>query len=119
MFKFRALTGFERIDGDDQRFEVTPAEYFVAFTGDWLIRKSFRVSHSLRYRSDARWNLRSSDPMVVKGDWFWDVTFEQMFPKYGLSFTGSLIHVLADEVIQVPGADYDRVRIVCSIRKTF
>ncbi len=119
MFKFRALTGFERIDGDDQRFEVTPAEYFVAFTGDWLIRKSFRVSHSLRYRSDARWNLRSSDPMVVKGDWFWDATFEQMFPKYGLSFTGSLIHVLADEVIQVPGADYDRVRIVCYIRKTF
>jgi hypothetical protein len=119
MFKFRALAGFERIDGDDRRFEVTPSEFFVAFTGDWLIRKSFRVSHSLRYRSDAQWNLRSSDPLIVKGDWYWDATFEQMFPKYGLSLAGSLIHVLADEVVQVPGADYDRIRFVCTVRKKF
>ena len=117
MFKFRALAGFERIDGEQKRFEVAPSEFFVAFTGDWLIRKSFRVSHSLRYRSDAQWNLRTHDPLVVKGDWYWDATFEQMFPKYGLSLTGSLIHVLADEVMQVPGTDYDRIRFVCTVRK--
>ncbi len=118
-FKFRALAGFERIDGPSERFEVTPAEYFVAFTGDWLIRKSFRVSHSLRYRSDAQWNLRSPDPLVVKGDWYWDATFEQQFPRHGLYLTGTLIHVLADEVIQVPNGDYDRLRFVCTVRKTF
>lgn len=118
-FKFRALAGFERIDGPSERFEVTPAEYFVAFTGDWLIRKSFRVSHSFRYRSDAQWNLRSPDPLVVKGDWYWDATFEQQFPRHGLYLTGTLIHVLADEVIQVPNGDYDRLRFVCTVRKTF
>ena len=118
-FKFRALAGFERIDGPSERFEVTPAEYFVAFTGDWLIRKSFRVSHSLRYRSDAQWNLRSHDPLVVKGDWYWDATFEQQFPRHGLYLTGTLIHVLADEVVQVPNGDYDRLRFVCTVRKTF
>lgn len=119
MFKFRAMGGFERIDGDEKRFEVVPSEFFVAFTGDWLIRKSFRASHSLRYRSDAQWNLRTHDPLVVKGDWYWDVTFEQMFPRYGLSLAGTLIHVLADEVLQVPGADYDRIRFVCTVKKKF
>ena len=119
MFSFKALGGFEHLEGAEDEIEVTPAEFFVSFSADWLLFKSFRISHSLRYRSDAAWHLRSSDPLMVKGDWFWDATFEQMFPKYGLSFTGSLIHVLADEVIQVPGADYDRVRIVCYIRKTF
>lgn len=118
-FKFQALAGFERIDGDNREFEVTPSEFFVAFTGDWLLRKSFRVSHSLRYRSDASWNLRSQDPMVVKGDWYWDATFEQQFPKYGLFLTGTLIHVLADERIQVPNGDYDRIRFVCTVRKMF
>jgi hypothetical protein len=119
MFKFRALAGFERIDGPTERFEVTPSEFFVAFTGDWLIRKSFRVSHSLRYRSDAQWNLRGHDPLVVKGDWYWDATFEQQFPKLGLYLAGTLIHVLADEVVQVPNGDYDRIRFVCTVKKTF
>ena len=118
-FKFRALGGFERIDGPTERFEVTPSEFFVAFTGDWLVRKSFRVSHSLRYRSDAQWNLRGHDALVVKGDWYWDATFEQQFPRLGLYLTGTLIHVLADEVVQVPNGDYDRLRFVCTVRKTF
>lgn len=118
-FKFRALGGFERIDGPTERFELTPSEFFVAFTGDWLVRKSFRVSHSLRYRSDAQWNLRGHDALVVKGDWYWDATFEQQFPRLGLYLTGTLIHVLADEVVQVPNGDYDRLRFVCTVRKTF
>ena len=118
-FKFRALGGFERIDGPTGRFEVTPSEFFVAFTGDWLVRKSFRVSHSLRYRSDAQWNLRGHDALIVKGDWYWDATFEQQFPRLGLYLTGTLIHVLADEVVQVPNGDYDRLRFVCTVRKTF
>ena len=77
------------------------------------------MSHSLRYRSDAQWNLRSHDPLVVKGDWYWDATFEQQFPRHGLYLTGTLIHVLADEVVQVPNGDYDRLRFVCTVRKTF
>ena len=118
-FKFETRAGFERIDGLDRGVEVTPSEFFLQFGGDWLIRKSFRVSHSIRYRSDAEWNLRSRDPFVIKGDWYWDATFEQRFPKIGLSLSGSLIHVLADEVVQVPNGGYDRIRFVCTARKTF
>ncbi len=119
MFSFTALGGFERIDGNDNRFEVTPAEFFTSFTADWLLRKSFRISHSLRYRSDAQWNLRSADPLVVKGDWFWDATFEQRFPKYGLFLTGTLLHVLGDEVIETPNGAENRLRFICQVRKTF
>lgn len=116
---FSAMGGFEKIDGPERRFEVNPAEYFVAFSGDWLLRKSFRISHSIHYRSDAKWNLRSKNPLVVKGDWFWDATFEQLFPKWGLSLSGTLIHVLADENIEVPNGGYSRVRFFCEVRKTF
>jgi hypothetical protein len=119
MFSFTALGGFERIDGNDNRFEVTPVEFFTSFTADWLLRKSFRISHSLRYRSDAQWNLRSDDPLVVKGDWYWDATFEQQFPKYGLFLTGTLLHVLGDEVIETPNGAENRLRFVCQVRKTF
>ena len=119
MFKFTALTGFERIDGNQKRFEVNPAEFFVAFNADWLIKRSFRISHSIRYRSDAEWNLRSRDPLVVKGDWFWDVTFEQRFPKHGISLAGTLIQVLGDEVIETPNGGYSRFRFVCTAKKAF
>lgn len=119
MFSFKALGGFERISGAEKRYEVTPAEYFVSFSADWLLFESFRISHSLRYRSDAEWNLRTNDPFVVKGDWFWDATFEQMFPKQKLYLTGSILHAVADEAIQAPNGDYDRFRFVCSVRKMF
>ena len=99
MFKFTAMAGFEHIDGPVENAEVTPAEFYTGFTGDWLLNGTFKISHSLRYRSDAQWNLRSRDPMVVKGDWTWDASFSQMFPKYGLTLTGTLLHVLADEVM--------------------
>ena len=119
MFAFKALGGFERIDGEEKRFEVTPAEFFASFSADWFLRKSFRISHSLRYRSDAKWNLRSRDPLTVKGDWFWDATFEQQFPLYGLYLTGTLLHVLGDEVIETPNGAHNRLRFVCTVRKTF
>lgn len=119
IFKFNAMAGFERLDGLTKKLEVTPAEYFVAFGGDWLINKTFRIAHSIKYRSDARWNLRSPDPMVVKGDWYWDVTFEERIPKYGIVFSGTLLHALANEVIEVPNSGYDRFRLVCTAKKTF
>ena len=119
IFKFTAMAGFERIDGDVNNAEVTPAEFYTGFTGDWLLNKTFKVSHSLRYRSDAMWNLRSSDPLVVKGDWVWDASFEQMFPKYGITLTGTLLHVLADEVIETVNGGYDRLRFICQAKKTF
>lgn len=119
LLKFTALTGFERIDGNQKRFEVNPAEFFVAFNADWLIKRSFRISHSIRYRSDAEWNLRSRDPLVVKGDWFWDVTFEQRFPKYAISLVGTLIQVLGKEVIEAPNGGYSRFRFVCTAKKAF
>lgn len=119
MFAFSANTGFEHIRGDSREFEVTPAEFFVSFTGDWYFRKSFRIAHSLRYRSDARWNLRPIDPLVVKGDWYWDATFEQQFHKQGLFLTGSILHTLGSERIEAPNASPGRVRFVCTVKKTF
>jgi len=119
MFAFKAMGGYEHLEGVDRQFEVNPAEFYTSFTADWLLRKSFRISHALHYRSDARWNLRSNDPMVVKGGWYWDATFEQQFIEQGLFLTGSILHTLGDELIEVPNGDYGRVRFVCSVRKTF
>ncbi len=119
MFSFKALGGFEHIEGPDRSFEVNPAEYYASFTADWLFRKSFMISHALHYRTDARWNLRSPNPLVVKGDWYWDATFEQRFVEQGLFLTGSILHTLGDERVEVPNGDYGRVRFVCSVRKTF
>ena len=119
LLKFTTLTGFERIDGKEKRFEVNPSEFFVSFNADWLIKKMFRISHSLRYRSDAEWNLRSKDPFVVKGDWYWDATFEQRFPKWGITLAGSIIQALGDEVIETPNGNYSRVRFFCTAKKAF
>ncbi|WP_405331669.1 hypothetical protein [Fibrobacter sp.] len=119
MFKFTAMAGFEHIDGPVENAEVTPAEFYTGFMGDWLLNGTFKISHSLRYRSDAQWNLRSRDPMVVKGDWTWDASFSQMFPKYGLTLTGTLLHVLADEVMETVNGGYDRIRFICTAKKTF
>ena len=119
MFDFKAMAGFERIDGDDNRFEVTPAEFYVGFSADWVMNKTFKISHSLRYRSDAEWNLRSADPMVVKGDWVWDASFEQGFPKYGIYLSGTLLHVLADEVVETVNGGIDRLRFICQAKKVF
>ena len=119
LLKFTALTGFERIDGNEKRFEVNPSEFFVSFNADWLIRKTFRISHSLRYRSDAAWNLRSQDPFIVKGDWYWDATFEQRFPKWGLSLAGTIIQALGDEVREIPNGDSSRMRFFCTAKKAF
>ena len=119
MFSFTALGGFEHIWGPSREFEVSPTEFFAAFEGDWLLNGSFRISHSLRYRSDARWNLRSPDPMVVKGDWYWDASFEQQFPRQGIYLTGTLLHVLSDDAIQTPNGSYDRLRFICTVKKTF
>ena len=119
LLKFTALTGFERINGKEKRFEVNPSEFFVSFNADWLIKKTFRVSHSLRYRSDAEWNLRSRDPFVVKGDWYWDATFEQRFPKWGISLAGSIIQALGAEIVETPNGDISRLRFFCTAKKAF
>jgi hypothetical protein len=119
MFRFTAMAGFEHINGDVDNAEVTPAEFYTGFTGDWLLNRTFKVSHSLRYRSDAKWNLRSTNPLVVKGDWVWDASFSQMFPKYGITLTGTLMHVLADEVMETVNGGYDRIRFICQAKKTF
>lgn len=119
MFRFSAMTGFEHVDGPIDNAEVTPAEFYTGFTGDWLLNRTFKISHSLRYRSDAKWNLRSSNPMVVKGDWVWDASFSQLFPKYGITLTGTLLHVLADEVMETVNGGYDRIRFICQAKKTF
>lgn len=119
LFAFHASAGFEHINGSSRRFEVTPAEFFTGFTGDWYFRKSFKISHGLHYRSDARWNLRTPDPFVVKGDWYWDATFEQQFRKLGLYLTGSILHSLGKEQVEAPNTNQGQVRFVCTVKKTF
>lgn len=119
IFNFKSSAGFERLDGDYYRAEITPAEYYVGFAADWFINKSFKVSHSIHYRSDAKWNLRTRNPMVVKGDWYWDASFEQQFPKHGIYLTGTLMHVLADEAVEAPNASYNSLRFICTAKKTF
>ena len=119
MFKFTAMAGFEHIEGPVDNAEVTPAEFYTGFMGDWLLNKTFKISHSLRYRSDAKWNLRSTDPMEVKGDWTWYASFSQMFPKYGITLTGTLMHVLADEEMETVNGGYGRIRFICQAKKTF
>jgi hypothetical protein len=57
--------------------------------------------------------------MVVKGDWTWDASFSQLFPKYGISLTGTLMHVLADEEMETINGGYDRIRFICQAKKTF
>lgn len=119
IFNFKASAGFERIDGDLGEAEVNPAEYYVGFAADWFIRKSFKVSHSIHYRSDAQWNLRFANPLEVKGDWYWDASFEQQFPKQGIYLTGTLMHVLASETMEAPNASNNSLRFICSAKKTF
>lgn len=118
-FNFTAMAGFEHIDGPSREFEVTPAEFYTAFSADWFIRKSFKISHSVHYRSDARWNLVAPQAFVVKGDWYWDATFEQQFHKQGLFLTGSILHALGKERFEAPNANPGRVRFVCTVKKTF
>lgn len=119
IFDFNATIGFEKLDGAISKAEVTPAEFYTGFTGEWLLNETFKISHSLRYRSNARWNLRTKDPLVIKGDWFLDASFEERIPKYGIYLTATLLHVLGDETIETINGGIDRLRFICSLKKTF
>ena len=119
LFSFETRGGIEKIEGPEKRFEVNPAEGFVSFLAKWNFNEYLLVSQSVNYRSDARWNLRSSDPLVIKGDWFWNISLEQNFPNYGLSLSGTLLHIIGNDFLEVPGGGIDRTRFFCSIRKFF
>lgn len=119
LFRLEAVGGLEHIHGPEKRFEVNPAEGWVVFRGYWNFGDYLRVAQAFNYRSDARWNLRSSDPLVVKGSWYWNLTAEQNFPGYGLALTGTLLHIIGNDKLEVPGGGYDRTRFYCSVKKTF
>lgn len=119
LFKLEARGGMERISGPEKRFEVNPAEGWVSFVGYWNFSDYLRVTQSVNYRSDARWNLRSADPLVVKGAWYWNITAEENFPEWGLTLTGTLLHIIGNDNVQVPGGGVDRTRFYCGVRKNF
>lgn len=119
LFKASALVGMEHLWGDEERFEVEPSEHWLEFNADWTINKTLLVSHSLHYRSDAQWNLRHPEPFEVPGDWFWNASFSQLFPKYGLTLSGTLLHVLSDTTLEVPNGNENRTRFFCAIKKMF
>ena len=48
-----------------------------------------------------------------------DSTFEQRFPKYGISLAGSIIQALGKEVIETPNGEYSRIRFFCTAKKAF
>lgn len=119
LFALETRGGFERIEGKERQFEVNPAEGWVAISGLWNFDNHLIISQSLNYRSDARWNLRYSTPLVVKGDWFWNISLIQNFPSYGLTLSGTLLHIIGKDFFEVPGGGLDRTRFYCTIKKSF
>jgi hypothetical protein len=77
------------------------------------------VKHTWGYRSDAQWNLRTEDPYVVKGGWYWDASLSQNFPEYGITLTGTILHAIGETRVLVPNGGYDRTRFWCNILKKF
>lgn len=119
LFRLEARGGVEKIKGEERRFEVNPSEGWVNFIAYWNFSDYLRVTQSWNYRSDARWNLRYSDPLVVKGSWYWNLTAEQNFPEYGITLTGTLLHIIGKDHLQVPGGGIDRTRFYCGARMNF
>ncbi len=119
LFDVEGRGGIERIRGSEKRFEVNPAEGWVAFQANWNFFNYLKISQSWNYRSDARWNLRSENPLIVKGAWFWNLTLSQNFPEHGILLSGTLLHILGKEQLEVPNGGLDRTRFYCNIRKNF
>lgn len=119
MFSLLARAGFERIDGDEKRFEVSPIENWLSIAASWNLWDRFEIQHAWTYRSDARWNLRTEDPFVVKGSWYWNASFVQKFPGIGFSLSATILHAIGKELVQVPNGGDDRTRFFCNVTKTF
>lgn len=119
MFSLLARAGFERIDGDEKRFEVSPIENWLSIAASWNLWDRFEIQHAWTYRSDARWNLRTEDPFVVKGSWYWNASFVQKFPGIGLSLSATILHAIGKELVQVPNGGDDRTRFFCNVTKAF
>ncbi|MBP5246831.1 MAG: hypothetical protein J6Z31_03140 [Fibrobacter sp.] len=119
MFLLNARAGFERIDGEEERFEVNPVEEWISIGADWNLWNHFKIQHAWAYRSDAQWNLRTEDPYVVKGSWYWDASFSQVFPEYGITLKGTILHALGKHRMLVPNGGRDKTRFWCNIVKTF
>lgn len=119
MFTLSARAGFERIDGDEERFEVNPVEEWLTIGANWNLWDHFQVKHTWGYRSDARWNLRTEVPYVVKGGWYWDASLSQNFPEYGITLTGTILHAIGETRVLVPNGGFDRTRFWCNILKKF
>lgn len=119
MFSLTAKAGFERIDGDEERFEVNPVEEWLSFEADWNLWDRFSIHHAWTYRSDAKWNLRTENPYVVKGGWFWNATISQRFPSAGISLSATILHAIGEDRIQVPYGGEDRTRFYCNAVKSF
>lgn len=119
MFVFSARAGFERIDGDEERFEVNPVEEWISLEASWNLWERLSVRHAWTYRSDAKWNLRTEDPYVVKGGWYWNATISQRLPHVGVTLSATILHALGKEQIQVPNGGMDRTRFYCNAVKAF
>jgi hypothetical protein len=102
LFSLGARAGFERIEGEEERFEVNPVEEWVQIDAHWLLNKTFKIDHSWIYRSDAGWNLRSPDPMIIKGDWYWNASFSQLFSEVWAESYGNNSAWLSDDKVLAP-----------------
>ena len=119
LFALEAKGGFERIKGKESRFEVNPAEAFVHFLAFWNFSNHLKFTQSLNYRSDAKWNLRTRDTLIVKGSWYLNATVEQNFPEYKFSLSGTILHILGNDKLEVPNGGIDRTRFFANIKKYF
>lgn len=119
MFTLLARAGFERIDGEEERFEVNPVENWLSISARFNLWNRFEIQHAWSYRSDAQWNLRTEDPFTVKGSWYWNASFVQKFPSYGISLSATILHAIGKELVQVPNGGEDRTRFYCNATKSF
>ncbi|NLO23002.1 MAG: hypothetical protein GX116_01515 [Fibrobacter sp.] len=118
-FDVQAKTGFERIWGPKEFLEVEPIEKFLSIEANWTLKKTLQVSHSWHYRSQSKWNLRHPETFEVPSTWFWNFSLSQLFPKQGLRLTGTVLHLLSDNILEVPNGNINHTRFFATIKKDF
>lgn len=111
-----------RFGKDWNRQEWQPSR-MVAWTGaEWNFRTGLRVSHVWQWQSAMHWNTLVEGTRVqssTDGRFVWNASLHQEFPKQGLMLEATWIHVLVGEVVEVPGANDDRTRFLCELKKRF
>lgn len=107
-------------DWDEQEWQPSRLVSWVG--AEWNFRTGLRVSHVWQWQSAMHWNTMGNGNPVqssTDGRVVWNASLHQEFPKQALMLEATWIHVLVGEVVEVPGANDDRTRFLCEIKKSF